>query len=366
MAKRKKGRPERGYVKPKRRFKRSELAGFAAITLFVVLILYLAFSPPSEGPTPSSTAMTAPPEASTKTEPGRAAIVDQLGLRMPSQAFIEEAEGILRQAGFQVDVYPHEKVTVGLYREISSKGYRLIVFRVHMGVNEEAEDRPVGMFTAEPYNQFEYAVEQLRDQVASAKAYNTTEVLFAVSPKFIREATVIDYPGTVIILSGCFGLYSEALPEAFIARGASAVIGWNGLVSIDHTDAATISLLKALCLEKLSVGEAVGKTMQEVGPDPENGSILGYYPHSIGGHKIPFNGAPIIGGTGITAIWIALDNPTGGDGPHRSPHYFISRPTRLNRPSLRPLSASSPQRKSHGGGPHKSSSVLCIRPDEKA
>jgi len=48
---------------------------------------------------------------------------------------------------------------------------------------------------------FEYQVEQLRDWVASAKAYGTNEVLFAISPKFIKEATILDYPGTIIILS---------------------------------------------------------------------------------------------------------------------------------------------------------------------
>ncbi|MGC8849828.1 MAG: hypothetical protein ACP5K1_07130 [Candidatus Bathyarchaeia archaeon] len=289
MASRRKGGPERRTAKSKRRFKRSELAGFAAIILFTMLVLYLAFSPPSGGPTlttsPRGTASSM--GASTETRAGRAAIVDQLGLRMPNPSFLGEAEDILRRAGFQVDVYPHDKVTVNLYREISAKGYSLIVFRVHMGVNDEAEDKPVGMFTAEPYNQFEYALEQLRDQVASAKAYNTTEILFAVSPKFIREATVLDYPGTVIILSGCFGLYSRPLPEAFTARGASTVIGWSGLVSSDHTDAAVVSLLKALCLERLSVEDAVAEVMREVGPDPENGSRLGYYPPNMGGYKLP-------------------------------------------------------------------------------
>jgi hypothetical protein len=70
----------------------------------------------------------------------------------------------------------------------------------------------------------EYQVEQLRDWVASAKAYGTNEVLFAISPKFIKETTILDYPGTIIILSGCFGLYSEALPQAFLDRGTLHIL----------------------------------------------------------------------------------------------------------------------------------------------
>jgi hypothetical protein len=45
---------------------------------------------------------------------GKAAIIDQLGLRNPNPAFINEAKLILSRAGFQVDVYPPEAVNCGL------------------------------------------------------------------------------------------------------------------------------------------------------------------------------------------------------------------------------------------------------------
>jgi hypothetical protein len=32
-----------------------------------------------------------------------------------------------------------------------------------MDVNDEAGDKPVGLFTSEPYSQFDYQVEQLKD-----------------------------------------------------------------------------------------------------------------------------------------------------------------------------------------------------------
>ncbi|MEM4649105.1 MAG: hypothetical protein QXP78_00370 [Candidatus Bathyarchaeia archaeon] len=267
---------KRVKAKRKRKFKPFEILGFISIGFFIALILYLAFAP-----TPTSSQnnlFTSSVTKATSSILGKAAIVDQLGLRYPNQAFINEAKIILGRAGFQVDVYSPEAVTVNLYKTISTKAYRLIVFRVHMGVNDEAIDKPVGLFTSESYNQFKYQVEQLKDWVASAKAYGTEEVLFAVSPKFIKEATVLDYPGTIIILSGCFGLYSKALPQAFIDRGASAILGWNGLVTVSYVDEATLHLLKALCLEKLSIKEAVEAVMREIGPDPENHSILNYYP----------------------------------------------------------------------------------------
>jgi len=276
-------------IRKKRKIKPSEILGFIGIGLFMALVFYLAFAPqpnPMEHTATIISETTVFKSESSEAFLGKAAIVDQLGLKNPNPAFINEAKLILGRGGFQVDVYPPEAVTISLYKTISTKGYRLIVFRVHMGVNDEASDKPVGLFTTEPYNQFDYQVEQLRDWVASAKAYGANEVLFAVSPKFIKEATVLDYPGSIIILSGCFGLYSKPLPQAFLDRGASAILGWDGLVGIDYVNKATLSLLRALCLEKLSIKEAVDEVMREIGPDPEHGSRLGYYPLSISDYKL--------------------------------------------------------------------------------
>jgi len=282
MGKVRKVKARRGVKAGRRRFKPVELLGFAAIGLFLVFILYLAFAPQPgvvERPEARISATTpVPPKSMVEVVSGKAAIVDQLALRHPNPSFTDEARLILEGAGFQVDVCPPEAVTVNLYKTVSAKGYRLAVFRVHMGVNDEAPDRPVGLFTAEAYSPFDHQLEQLKDWAASAKAYGAEEVLFAVSPKFIKEATVVDYPGTMIILSGCFGLYSPPLPEAFHARGASAILGWNGLVTVDYVDKATLRLLKALCLEKLNVQRAVEAVMRDIGPDPDHGSRLGYYP----------------------------------------------------------------------------------------
>ncbi|MEM3061890.1 MAG: hypothetical protein QW265_05755 [Candidatus Bathyarchaeia archaeon] len=264
------------------KLKPKEIFGFIALAILMVLIVYLIVVP-----SPSQIEEQGKPMPKTATTPtkailGKAAIVDQLGLRMPNPGFIEQAKAIMEASGFKVDVYTHDQATVELYRSISAKGYKLIIFRVHMGVNDQAKDKPVGMFTSEPYSELEYTIEQLKDQVGSAKAYNTTEVLFAISPKFIEECLVMDYPGTIIILTGCFGLYSEALPKAFLDRGASVVIGWDGLVGIEHTDEATVILLRMMLIEKMSVEKSVKATMNILGPDPNNGSILEYYPKGKG------------------------------------------------------------------------------------
>lgn len=73
--------------------------------------------------------------------------------------------------------------------------------------------------------------------------------MFAISPKFIREASI--------------------------------VMGWDGPVDVDYVDGATLSLLRHLFSEGMGPERAVEAVMREVGPDLNTGSGLGYYRKGI-------------------------------------------------------------------------------------
>lgn len=268
-------------VKRKSKFKRSEIVGFLVLGVSIIFLFYLLIPPQVEMPENNLMRTSTSPSSgpfTTGGPPVRAAIVDQLSVHSPSSEFTAIVDGMMRQAGFEVDVYGPERVTVNLYGALPTHGYRLVVFRVHGGVSEDMEGRPVGLFTTEPYSEMQYSLEQLSDLVGSAQAFNSSEPVFAVTPKFIREKSVMDYDGAVIVLTGCYGLYSRELPQAFLDRGASVVIGWDRLVSMGHTDEAMLVLLRMMLIERMSIGEAVEATMREVGPDPDYGGVLSYYP----------------------------------------------------------------------------------------
>ena len=72
---------------------------------------------------------------------------------------------------------------------------------------------------------------------------------------------------------GCDTLRGRGLSEAFLARGARAVIGWNGPVSAAHTDRSTAVLLAHFAAHG-SVADAVRSAMTVVGPDPTSGAFL--------------------------------------------------------------------------------------------
>ena len=68
---------------------------------------------------------------------------------------MESATDTLAEAGYSVDYYSGEEVTVDFYRDLQTAGYELIIFRTHSArlVGEYAGDSydEALLFTSEPY-----------------------------------------------------------------------------------------------------------------------------------------------------------------------------------------------------------------------
>ncbi len=102
--------------------------------------------------------------------------------------------------------------------------------------------------------------------------------LFIVGPDFVRQSMKGRFENTLLIIGGCDSLSTTALADAFLERGATAVVGWNGLVDLTHNDQALLYFLRMLMVEGLSVAQAVARTQVDIGPDPVLGSRLMFYP----------------------------------------------------------------------------------------
>jgi len=251
-----------------RRIKAGAVAGYVIIGLAIAFVVYLLI--------PTST-------DNVENSLARAAIVDQLNVLAPNQEFVQAAADTMQLAGLNVEVFGPDGVTVGLYQNLPKREYKLIVFRAYAGVKQEEKNQPVGLYTTESYNELSYSQEQSTDLIVVGRPFNQSqEAVFAVTPKFIRERSVANYPGTIIVLMEGYGLHSRDLPQAFIDRGASVVIGWDGSVGLDHADKATLKLLEELLTRKLSISDSVETTMDQVGADPDFNSVLLYYPKSKG------------------------------------------------------------------------------------
>ncbi len=235
--------------------------------------------------------------------PLTAVIIDQLSLTSPDQAFVDEATRTLQAAGYTVDYVPGEEVTVDYFRDLPSRDYGLVIVRAHSGFvlrnPQQAGDTRAPtdtfLFTSEAFSDDRHVddqrsrrlsvayyvdtgLEQLDgDPDALLRAFQTEPRYFGIKPGFIESSARGRFRNSTVVLMGCNGLSTQSLAQAFVKKGARAVVGWDELVTAGHTDQATERLLGYLLGEGLSTREAVARTAAEVGPDPTYGGKLLLY-----------------------------------------------------------------------------------------
>lgn len=206
-----------------------------------------------------------------------AAIVDQLELTVPNPQFVSDVTALLEDNGYTVDYVPGEEVTVDLYRQLPKLDYDVIILRVHSTaeISRGSEDvTSVSLFTGEPYHEELYVDEQLSGAVGFAQYNEDSPRLFGVTAEFVRSYMEGSFDDTLILMMGCQGFINSEGASAFADKGARTFIGWDGLVSAQHTDDASRLLLRYLIDDGIAVRSAIDRTMAEVGPDPDFGSQL--------------------------------------------------------------------------------------------
>jgi len=244
-----------------------QLSRLIIILLVIVTLVFL----PSCGDSPDS------PNNSPK-----AAIIDQLYLLGPNQAFIDEVKGELEDYGFEVDVYQGDKVTVELYKSLPSYGYKLIIFRAHAGLmrKEGSSITPpiTFLFTGEKYSQHRYSIEQLTEEIVPAEMPGDYPLVFAVNSRFITRRVEGEFDNAVIIMAGCSCLKYSDLADGFMGKGASAYTGYDATVGLNYSDESSAYLVEQLCSGNLTIKEAVERTIANKGRDPQWEATLRYWP----------------------------------------------------------------------------------------
>jgi hypothetical protein len=203
----------------------------------------------------------------------KAALIDALYSTHPNQEFTESLNQTLREAGFKVHVFQGTQVTVDFLKKMPN-GYKLIILRMHsaLGTNNQ-----LYLFTGEPYSIGKYTQEQYLELVKEAYATQDSQSVFAVNWGFIKRCMTQKFNGTLVIAMGCDGTLDSWIIEEFINQGTVGYVAWTGPVLMSHSDEATMYLIQALYTEKLQLEEAVEKTNNQVGEDPEWGAILNCY-----------------------------------------------------------------------------------------
>jgi hypothetical protein len=203
----------------------------------------------------------------------RAILIDSLSATDPDPIFISNVNQTLSSAGYMLDYYGPSQVTVDLFRSLPLMGYSMVIIRTHTATGS-LEPQGQNIVTHQPYTTSKYSAEQLANLVTAA-IVRPGDTFFAITPNFISDEDlgVGGFHGALIIQMGCSTLQDRPdLATAFLGRGASAFVGWTGLVSSYYTDVATESFLSSL-MHGNSLQQAVAGASQ---PDPDFGGQLAY------------------------------------------------------------------------------------------
>ena len=200
----------------------------------------------------------------------RAVLIDELSGTIPDPSFINQTQVSLSKAGYTLDYVAPADVTVEYFASLPLKGYDLILIRAHTTAWP-------AIITSEPYSSAHYQYEQLTDRVVAG---GLDKVYFAITPGFVSHEMRGDFGGAIIVVMGCGGPSNLDLANSFLERGATAYIGWDGLVSASHTDAATEAIV-GMISQRDTARDAVNQASNSLGPDPIYNGQLTYYDHTI-------------------------------------------------------------------------------------
>ena len=159
--------------------------------------------------------------------PKTAAIVDQLSLTQRNPDFVNAASSVLEQAGYVVDYYPGQEVTVDLYSNLPTRGYDLILLRVHSGMaqNLGRSTGYVSLFSSEQFSETKYAREISVGLLGRASYYDGGSQYFGIVPAFMQSMMVGKFDGATVVLMGCHGLHTANTARALDRQGRQGCSG---------------------------------------------------------------------------------------------------------------------------------------------
>ncbi len=224
-----------------------------------------------------------------------AAIVDQLSIEanLVNNAFVDECTSLINAHGYDVKYYEGETVNITFYRNLPSKGSKILVLRAHSSLRGDSTF--VDLFTSEPYPDSDEAAlakypALVTDQHISKAIFDVRpppNTYFAIGPSFVTDVMQGEFADSLIILMGCVSLNQTTMAEALVNKGARVVIGWTKMVDLSDTDDSTLQLLNYLLGENpYTVRGAVDKVNSRV---HSYNSTLDFYPkdQETENYKVP-------------------------------------------------------------------------------
>jgi len=228
-------------------------------------------------------------ENSSITKNPKAVIIDQLHNDIPNENYQKMLTEYLETAGYEVDLYTTDAITVNFYKRLPAMNYEFIVIRSHAlgpGVIEDSAT----LFTGEKYSEDKHLQEQLSGLVGIGIPFRPSHVeqrggseFFADQSYFVLGSQLIDekmfgnFPGSTIILGGCDTQEESLLANSLLRRGATEIIGWNGLITARDNDLVILDLVEEVLVNGVAMDEAVQLVMNDYEDNMRTPATLEYY-----------------------------------------------------------------------------------------
>jgi len=218
-----------------------------------------------------------------------AVIIDQLHDFIPNPYFKEKAIQYLELAGYKVDVFTTEDITVDFYKNLPSLNYKYIVIRTH-GLEDVNYNNATYLFTGEKYDINKYIPEQLSNQLGKgAPIYGEERNLieeknedledrmyFLVGSKLVDELMVGKFPDSIILIGGCESVRNKDLAKSLILRGASEIVGWDRTIGSNENDRIMLEFLEKTLVDKEKIQDVVIELNDKFSSELQFSSELNY------------------------------------------------------------------------------------------
>ena len=188
--------------------------------------------------------------------------LDELSPSGETIPFVNETRKLLEGVGVAVEYVGVEDVTLEVYQNLAK--YNLVILRVHSGILVEDDDEKIVCFfsseelSKQKFRKYNDWFEKKYLANATLELPNGTKKSFiGVKPNFIKNCLNGEFQDSIIIAMGCNSLESYSMARAFVDdRKALAYIGWTSDVTVNHTDSATLGLLKNFFENNETIEEA--------------------------------------------------------------------------------------------------------------
>jgi hypothetical protein len=214
-----------------------------------------------------------------RSRPFKAVLIDEVSQTNPDPYLIANVTNTLTKAGYAVDYYGPNNVTVDFLKTLPSKGYGVVILRNHSAT---LFGNVIALVTSEPFEPEKFVSEQQAGLVVEAELPTINTTYFGITPTFVREEMQGTFSNTVVVVTGCAGLADSEMAQAFVARGAEVYVSWDQIVLANQSDGGAI-----LLMQYLTNGNTVDKAVASATANAPSSSLyssqLKYYPSDEGG-----------------------------------------------------------------------------------